>query len=50
MRELARSIPYSQAGLTAHELAPLWNMPAAFLLIFALKCGEWLLRRKWGLV
>ncbi|HEY2590773.1 MAG TPA: glutamine amidotransferase [Steroidobacteraceae bacterium] len=50
MRELARSIPYSQAGLTAHDLAPLWNMPAAFLLIFALKCGEWLLRRKWGLV
>jgi hypothetical protein len=50
MRELARAIPYSQAGLTAHDLAPLWNMPAAFLLIFALKCSEWLLRRKWGLV
>jgi uncharacterized membrane protein len=50
MRELARSIPYSQAGLTAHELEPLWNMPAVFLLILALKSGEWLLRRKWGLV
>ena len=50
MGELARSIPYSQAGLTTHELAPLWNMPAVFLLLFALKCGEWLLRRRWGVV
>ena len=50
MRDLARSIPYSQAGLTTHELAPLWNMPAAFLLIVLLKAGEWLLRRHWGLV
>ncbi len=50
MRELARSIPYSEAGLSARELAGLWNMPAIFLLILILRCGEWLLRRKWGLV
>lgn len=50
MAQLARSIPYSAAGLSTRELAELWNMPAGFLLILALRCGEWLLRRKWGLV
>jgi hypothetical protein len=50
LQELARSIPYSQSGITVRQLADLWNMPAGFLLILALRCGEWLLRRKWGLV
>ncbi len=48
--QLARSIPYSESGITVRQLAELWNMPAGFLLILALRCGEWLLRRKWGLV
>jgi len=48
--QLARSIPYSPSGISVRELAELWNMPAGFLLILALRCGEWLLRRKWGLV
>ncbi len=47
---LARSLPYSQSGLSSRELEDLWNMPANFLLILALRCGEWLLRRKWGIV
>jgi uncharacterized membrane protein len=50
LRELARSIPYAQSGIAVRQLAELWNMPAGFLLILALRCGEWLLRRKWGLV
>lgn len=50
MGALVRSLPYSDSGLSSRELAELWNMPAGFLLILALRCGEWLLRRKWGLV
>jgi uncharacterized membrane protein len=50
LERLAQSIPYSQSGITVRQLAELWNMPAGFLLILALRCGEWLLRRKWGLV
>ncbi|HUN76828.1 MAG TPA: glutamine amidotransferase [Steroidobacteraceae bacterium] len=48
--ELARSLPYSHSGVSAQRLAELWNMPAGFLLILALRSGEWLLRRRWGLV
>ncbi len=50
LKQLAQSLPYSQSGITFPQLAELWNMPAGFLLILALRCGEWLLRRKWGLV
>jgi hypothetical protein len=28
----------------------LWNMPAVFALVLALRSAEWLLRRKWGAV
>ncbi len=47
---LVRSLPYSQSGLSSRELEDLWNMPVNFLLIVALRSGEWLLRRKWGIV
>ncbi len=47
---LARSLPYSESGISSRELEELWNMPASFLLVLALRCGEWLLRRAWGLV
>ncbi len=47
---LARSLPYSQGGIGSRELEELWNAPAGFLLILALRCGEWLLRRMWGIV
>jgi hypothetical protein len=32
------------------EILPLWDAPAVFLLLLLLKCGEWLLRRRWGAV
>ena len=47
---LPGEIPYSQAGITVQQIRELWNMPLAFLLILALRAGEWLLRRKWGVV
>ena len=47
---IAGEIPYSQAGITLQQIKELWNMPIAFLLILALRAGEWLLRRKWGVV
>jgi hypothetical protein len=47
---LPAEIPYSQAGITVQQIKELWNMPMAFLLILALRAGEWLLRRRWGVV
>ena len=47
---VARDIPYSRGGISVQQLNDLWNMPAVFLLLMCLRCGEWLLRRKWGIV
>jgi uncharacterized membrane protein len=47
---LPQEISYSEAGITAHQTKDLWDMPAVFLAILLLKGGEWLLRRKWGVV
>src|SRR5581483_38283 len=47
---LGQEISYSEAGITAREMKDLWNMPAVFLTILALRSAEWLLRRRWGLV
>jgi hypothetical protein len=47
---LTQEISYSEAGMTAHEMKDLWNMPAIFLLALLIKSTEWLLRRKWGAV
>jgi hypothetical protein len=47
---LAQEIQYSEAGITAREMKDLWNMPAVFLVILALRSAEWLLRRRWGIV
>jgi uncharacterized membrane protein len=47
---LADQISYSPAGITTHEARDLWDMPALLLLILALCCGEWLLRRRWGII
>ncbi|HEY3841020.1 MAG TPA: glutamine amidotransferase [Bryobacteraceae bacterium] len=49
-RKLANEISYSEAGITAHEMLDLWDMPFVFLLAILLRGGEWLLRRKWGVV
>jgi len=47
---LAAAIPYSAAGISAQQLKELWNMPSVFVLLLALRLGEWLLRRRWGIV
>jgi uncharacterized membrane protein len=47
---LARDIPYSEAGISFRQIKELWNMPAVFLLVLLLRCSEWLLRRRWGIV
>jgi hypothetical protein len=47
---LPEAIRASSAGVAQQEILPLWNAPAVFLLLALLKCGEWLLRRRWGVV
>ena len=47
---LPKEISYSEAGISVRDTKELWNMPAVFLLLLALVCAEWLLRRKWGVV
>ena len=47
---LAREIPYSEAGISFRQVKELWNMPFVFLLILLLRCSEWILRRRWGIV
>ena len=48
--KLTREISYSEAGISVRETKDLWDMPAVFFLILMLRGGEWLLRRKWGVV
>ena len=50
MGKLADQISYSEAGITTRETKDLWDMPIVFLLALMLRSGEWLLRRKWGVV
>lgn len=45
---LAAAIPYSKAGVLERQTLDLWNLPVVFLLLLALKLGEWLLRLRWG--
>jgi uncharacterized membrane protein len=47
---LPDEISFSEAGITARETMDLWNMPIVFLALLVLRSGEWLLRRRWGLV
>jgi uncharacterized membrane protein len=48
--KLSSDITYSEAGITTRETRDLWDMPIVFLLAMAFRSGEWLLRRKWGVV
>ncbi len=50
LAKLPEEISYSEAGITVREMKDLWNMPAVFLLLIALRAAEWLLRRRWGVV
>jgi uncharacterized membrane protein len=47
---LPEEIRFSEAGVTAREIMDLWDMPFFFLLLLSLRAGEWLLRRRWGVV
>jgi uncharacterized membrane protein len=46
--DLAEAISFSEAGVVERQVLALWNMPILFLLLIALKGGEWLLRLRWG--
>ena len=50
LNDLPRDISYSEAGISVRSTKELWNMPIVFLLLLALPIGEWLLRRKWGVI
>lgn len=45
---VAEALTFASAGMKRTERFPVWDMPAAFLLLVLLKSGEWLLRRRWG--
>jgi uncharacterized membrane protein len=49
-RHLPDDISFSDAGITASQMLDLWDMPIVLLLAVCLRGGEWLLRRKWGVV
>ena len=49
-KKLGNDISYSEAGITVRETRDLWDMPIVFLLLLMLRSGEWLLRRKWGVI
>jgi uncharacterized membrane protein len=48
--KLAEQIPFSEAGITVRQTKELWDLPAVFLMLIALRFAEWLLRRRWGIV
>src|SRR3984885_11985278 len=47
---LPSEISYSEAGISVRDTKELWNMPIVFLLLLGLMAGEWMLRRKWGVI
>jgi uncharacterized membrane protein len=47
---LPSEISYSEAGISVRDTKELWNMPIVFLLLLGLMAGEWLMRRKWGVI
>ncbi len=50
LKNLPRDISYSEAGVSVRSTRELWDMPIVFLLLLGLPIGEWLLRRKWGVI
>ena len=44
---LPDAMRYAKAGVVERESLDLWNLPALFLLLLALKATEWLLRLRW---
>ena len=48
--KLSDAVAISEAGITGHDDLDIWDMPVLFLLALLIRGGEWLLRRKWGVV
>jgi hypothetical protein len=49
-KRLGDEIAVSEAGISAHDNLDIWDMPILFLLVLLIRGGEWILRRKWGVV
>jgi uncharacterized membrane protein len=50
LSKLPTEISYSEAGISVRNTKELWNMPIVFLVLLGLMAGEWLMRRKWGMI
>ena len=50
LNRLPKEISYSEAGISVRDTKELWNMPFVFVVLIGLGAGEWLLRRKWGVI
>jgi hypothetical protein len=50
LAKLPKEISYSEAGISVRDTKELWNMPVVFVVLLGLMAGDWLLRRKWGVV
>ncbi|HWE51824.1 MAG TPA: glutamine amidotransferase [Bryobacteraceae bacterium] len=49
-KRLSGEVAVSEAGISSHDNLDIWDMPILFLLVIGIRGGEWLLRRKWGVV
>ncbi|MCY3756772.1 MAG: glutamine amidotransferase [Acidobacteria bacterium] len=47
---LPEEITYADSPNTVLQVLPLWDMPFLFMLLGALLCSEWFLRKRWGWV
>lgn len=47
---LPEEITYADSPNTVLQVLPLWDMPLIFILLGALLCSEWFLRKRWGWV
>ena len=47
---LPEEITYADSPNTVLQVLPLWDMPFIFILLGALLCSEWFLRKRWGRV
>jgi uncharacterized membrane protein/phosphoribosyl-dephospho-CoA transferase len=50
LARLPKEISYSEAGISVRDTKELWDMSIVFLLLLGLMSGEWMLRRKWGVI
>ena len=46
--ELPEEITYADSPNSVLQVLPLWDMPFLFMMLGALLCSEWFLRKRWG--